>query len=164
MRRVSALFSVCFAILIGGAAVLAQNVSVGSKIENFSLPDIAGKTQSLNDLKGRIRLHLAPALVMLIRTAMPQCTPWPMSLQRRPRHAGAAQPISPRLRRRGAAFVGAPACWPWPWWPPRRPPWSSGSPRAPTPHPPWVEIRPPRSEARHQEEEGPTQRPCTWPN
>src|SRR5437773_9993193 len=53
MRRVSALFSICFAILIGAAAAVGQGPAIGSAVDNFSLPDIAGKTQSLNDLKGK---------------------------------------------------------------------------------------------------------------
>ncbi len=34
------------------AGISAQGVAVGSAVENFSLPDMGGKSQTLNDLKG----------------------------------------------------------------------------------------------------------------
>lgn len=52
MKPVSALFTVLFVLLFGTAA-FAQTPAIGSAVENFSLPDIGGKSQTLNDLKGK---------------------------------------------------------------------------------------------------------------
>jgi peroxiredoxin len=41
--------SIFFALTIGASA---QGAAIGSTVENFSLPDTAGKTQSLNEMKG----------------------------------------------------------------------------------------------------------------
>jgi len=40
------------AIVVALAASAYSQVPIGSKVENFSLPDMTGKTQSLADLKG----------------------------------------------------------------------------------------------------------------
>ncbi len=56
MKRQSTLFYglVAAAILITFApAVFADGIAIGSKMENFSLPDTAGKLSTLSDLKGR---------------------------------------------------------------------------------------------------------------
>src|SRR5436189_2520486 len=42
-----------FAFVLGPTPALAGEFAVGSTVENFSLPDTNGKTQSLNDLKGK---------------------------------------------------------------------------------------------------------------
>ncbi|HEY2846812.1 MAG TPA: redoxin domain-containing protein, partial [Pyrinomonadaceae bacterium] len=44
--------AILVAVLIALTASAYSQVQVGSKIENFSLPDMDGKTQSLADLKG----------------------------------------------------------------------------------------------------------------
>lgn len=55
MKRISILFSIAFAlaafVLLPG--VNSGDFAVGSTLENFSLPDTGGKTQSYNDLKGK---------------------------------------------------------------------------------------------------------------
>ncbi len=55
MKRISILFSIAFAlaafVLLPG--VNSGDFAVGSTLENFSLPDINGKMQSYNDLKGK---------------------------------------------------------------------------------------------------------------
>lgn len=53
MRRISILVSVLVAISVFAMAGNAQGVSVGAAVDNFSLPDTDGKTQALNDLKGK---------------------------------------------------------------------------------------------------------------
>jgi peroxiredoxin len=53
MKRVNALFFAIFAIVFGASVAAAQGPAIGSALENFSLPDINGKTQSLNDLMGK---------------------------------------------------------------------------------------------------------------
>jgi peroxiredoxin len=49
MKRAAFLFTLLFAFAI---AINAQGVAIGATVENFSLPDTNGKTQTLNDLKG----------------------------------------------------------------------------------------------------------------
>ena len=53
MRRANTLFLIIFAVVFGVSAAAAQVPAIGSTMENFSLPDINGKTQTLNDLKGK---------------------------------------------------------------------------------------------------------------
>ena len=53
MKRTSALFSLLLLFASLAFAAPARDVAVGSAVENFSLPDIDGKTRSLNDLKGK---------------------------------------------------------------------------------------------------------------
>ena len=48
MKTTLILFGIITALAMGGFA----QAKVGSKVENFSLPDMDGKTQSLADLKG----------------------------------------------------------------------------------------------------------------
>jgi peroxiredoxin len=48
MRRTVILFAAIFAFALAANA----QTSVGSTVENFSLPDTNGKSQSLNDMKG----------------------------------------------------------------------------------------------------------------
>lgn len=50
MKRAILFFA---ATLLFAVAANAQGVAVGSTLENFSLPDTNGKTQSLNDMKGK---------------------------------------------------------------------------------------------------------------
>ena len=50
MKRGFLLLTVFFAFAL---AVNAQGIAVGSAMENFSLPDIDGKTHSLDSLKGK---------------------------------------------------------------------------------------------------------------
>jgi peroxiredoxin len=50
MKKAVFLFTMIFAFAL---AVNAQGLAVGSKIENFTMPDTNGKTQALNDLKGK---------------------------------------------------------------------------------------------------------------
>ena len=50
MKRVAILFTVFFAFAI---AASAQKLSIGVAMENFSLSDLSGKTQTLNDMKGK---------------------------------------------------------------------------------------------------------------
>lgn len=50
MKRLLFLFSVFFAFVL---AVNAQSLAVGGTLEGFSMPDTNGKTQTLNDLKGK---------------------------------------------------------------------------------------------------------------
>ncbi len=54
MKRKSIfLLTVLFALtFVLAAESKAQSLAVGATVENFSLPDINGKSQSLNDLKG----------------------------------------------------------------------------------------------------------------
>jgi peroxiredoxin len=42
-----------FAFVLAGNPVLAADITVGSTLENFSLPDLEGKTRSFNELKGK---------------------------------------------------------------------------------------------------------------
>ncbi|MEO6655810.1 MAG: redoxin domain-containing protein [Pyrinomonadaceae bacterium] len=49
MKRALFLFTVILAFAVAAAS---QGISVGAKIENFSLPDTNGKIQTLNDNKG----------------------------------------------------------------------------------------------------------------
>ena len=51
MKRAVFLFSILFALVM--AANAQSGVSVGATIDNFSLPDTNGKTQTLNDMKGK---------------------------------------------------------------------------------------------------------------
>ena len=55
MKRASLLFTAFFAVIVFVSAVAAQSAdfAVGSTMENFTLSDIAGKSQSFNDLKGK---------------------------------------------------------------------------------------------------------------
>jgi peroxiredoxin len=53
MRRLVQILSPIVVLLAGAAAAFSQVPAIGSTIENFSLPDTAGATQSLNDLKGK---------------------------------------------------------------------------------------------------------------
>jgi peroxiredoxin len=55
MRRAGFLFSLITVVSALGlaAGTNAQTPAIGSTIENFTLPDIDGKTQTLNDLKGK---------------------------------------------------------------------------------------------------------------
>jgi peroxiredoxin len=48
MKKVAVLIAALIALTVSGYS----QVQVGSKVDNFSLPDIDGKTQSLADLKG----------------------------------------------------------------------------------------------------------------
>jgi peroxiredoxin len=52
MKRINIVFSTVFTLVLAAAA-FAQTPAIGSKLESFSLPDIAGKTQSLKDLSGK---------------------------------------------------------------------------------------------------------------
>ena len=49
MKRAAFLLTAFFALAI---AANAQGLAVGATMDNFSLPDINGKTQTLNDMKG----------------------------------------------------------------------------------------------------------------
>lgn len=49
MKKALFLFTIILAFALAGAA---QGISVGAAVENFSLPDTNGKTQTLNDMKG----------------------------------------------------------------------------------------------------------------
>lgn len=49
MKRLAILFSVLFAFAV---AADAQGLAIGGTMENFSLAEINGKTQTLNDVKG----------------------------------------------------------------------------------------------------------------
>ena len=49
MKRFAIIFSVVFALAI---AANAQGLSIGGTLENFSLADTSGKTQTFNDVKG----------------------------------------------------------------------------------------------------------------
>jgi peroxiredoxin len=55
MKRISAL--VCVVLMVSlfvlSPAAAATDIAIGSPIENFTLPDTAGKMQSLNELKGK---------------------------------------------------------------------------------------------------------------
>jgi peroxiredoxin len=53
MKRISALFSLLLLFASFAYAAPARDVTVGSAVENFSLPDTDGKTKTLNDLKGK---------------------------------------------------------------------------------------------------------------
>ena len=53
MKRANTLFLVILAIAFGVSAAMSQGPAIGSTMENFSLPDLNGKAQSLNDLKGK---------------------------------------------------------------------------------------------------------------
>lgn len=55
MKRASIFFLFIFAIaaILLPSGAKAQAFAVGSTLENFSLPDTSGKTQTLNDLKGK---------------------------------------------------------------------------------------------------------------
>ena len=54
MKRVSVIFSMIFALLVClTAGVSAQGPAVGAALENFTLPDTSGASQSLDGLKGR---------------------------------------------------------------------------------------------------------------
>jgi peroxiredoxin len=50
MKRAVFLFAVLFALVAGANA---QGISIGATLENFSLPDTNGKSQTLNDMKGK---------------------------------------------------------------------------------------------------------------
>jgi peroxiredoxin len=49
MKRLAILFSILFALAVAGRA---QGLAIGGTMENFSLADMNGKTQTLNDMKG----------------------------------------------------------------------------------------------------------------
>lgn len=49
MKRAAFLFTIFFAFVL---AASAQGIAIGGTVENFSLTDTNGKTQSLNDMKG----------------------------------------------------------------------------------------------------------------
>lgn len=49
MKRIALLFTFLFALALAGNA---QGLAVGGTMENFSLTDTNGKTQTLNDMKG----------------------------------------------------------------------------------------------------------------
>jgi peroxiredoxin len=54
MKRVSVIFSIIIALLVCLAAgVNAQGPAVGATLENFTLPDTNGASQSLDGLKGK---------------------------------------------------------------------------------------------------------------
>ena len=53
MKRLSIVFSILVALCVVASAGSAQVPNVGSTLENFTLPDTAGTTKSLNDLKGK---------------------------------------------------------------------------------------------------------------
>lgn len=63
MKRAIFLFTAIFALSI---AANSQGLAVGATMENFSLPDMNGKTQSLNDLKGK-----NGAVVMFVSSQCP---------------------------------------------------------------------------------------------
>jgi len=50
MKRALLFFALTLAFVM---AANAQGVSVGATVDNFSLPDTNGKTQTLNDMKGK---------------------------------------------------------------------------------------------------------------
>jgi peroxiredoxin len=50
MKRYALLFAIMFAFAVGA---YAQGVQVGAALEDFTLADVSGKTQSLNSLKGK---------------------------------------------------------------------------------------------------------------
>ena len=50
MKRAVFLFTLLFAFVM---AANAQSIDVGAAMENFSLPDVNGKIQTLSDLKGK---------------------------------------------------------------------------------------------------------------
>ena len=50
MKRTILLLTALFALAV---AANAQGLAVGSAVENFSLADVNGNTQTLNRLKGR---------------------------------------------------------------------------------------------------------------
>ncbi len=50
MKRAAFLLTAFFALVM---AANAQGLTVGAKMDNFSLTDTSGKTQTLNDLKGK---------------------------------------------------------------------------------------------------------------
>ena len=50
MKRAAFLLTAFFALAL---AANAQGLAVGSTMDNFSLPDTNGKTQTLNDIKGK---------------------------------------------------------------------------------------------------------------
>lgn len=49
MKRAIFLFTLLFALVM---AANAQGIAIGATMDNFSLTDVNGKTQTLNDLKG----------------------------------------------------------------------------------------------------------------
>jgi peroxiredoxin len=53
MKRISIVFSVFIALYVFASAGRAQTPAIGSALESFTLADVTGKTQSLNDLKGK---------------------------------------------------------------------------------------------------------------
>ena len=53
MKRLSIVFSILVVLCVIASAGSAQVPTVGSALENFTLPDTAGTTKSLNDLKGK---------------------------------------------------------------------------------------------------------------
>ena len=55
MKRANIWFSIVFIamVVVLTPNVRAQNFAVGTTLENFSLPETSGKTQSFNDLKGK---------------------------------------------------------------------------------------------------------------
>lgn len=63
MKRTVLLFIAIFAFAL---AANAQGIAVGATMENFSLPDMNGKMQSLNDIKGK-----NGAVVMFVSSQCP---------------------------------------------------------------------------------------------
>lgn len=63
MKRAIFLLTAVFALSI---AASAQGLSIGATMENFSLPDMSGKMQSLNELKGK-----NGAVVMFVSSQCP---------------------------------------------------------------------------------------------
>src|SRR5690348_198465 len=53
MRRLFHVLSLTALLLLGAASAFSQVPAIGTMLENFSLPDTAGKTTSLNDLRGK---------------------------------------------------------------------------------------------------------------
>lgn len=50
MKKAAFMFTLLFALAL---AANAQGLAIGGTMDNFSLPDLAGKTQTLNDVKGK---------------------------------------------------------------------------------------------------------------
>lgn len=63
MKRAIFIFTAIFAFAL---AANAQGIAVGATMENFSLPDMSGKMQTLNDLKGK-----NGAVVMFVSSQCP---------------------------------------------------------------------------------------------
>jgi thiol-disulfide isomerase/thioredoxin len=63
MKRAICLFAMTLAFVMVGSA---QGIEIGAKMENFSLPDMSGKVQSLDGLKGK-----NGAVVMFVSSQCP---------------------------------------------------------------------------------------------